>query len=69
MASMDEADCTLQLEAVRDAAAQDSEYQLLKTNIKEGFPDAKRGLDPAIREYWCVREASHFSDDGFILYG
>ena len=65
----EEAECSFRLQRIQDAAAEDVEYQLLKTQILQGFPPDKSKLPHALRPYWNVRNDLLISDDGFVLKG
>ena len=45
------------------------EYQLLKDQIKQGFPQNKHDLSELLHPYWNVRENLLISDGGFVLEG
>ena len=45
------------------------EYQLLKAQINQGFPQNKHDLFELLNPYWNVREDLLVSDDSFVLKG
>ena len=63
------ADCLFPLEKLKEIADNDVEYQLLKAQINQGFPQNKHDLSNLLHPYWNVREDLLVSDDGFVLKG
>ena len=63
------ADCSFRLEKLKEIADNDVEYQLLKAQINQGFPQNKHDLSDLLHPYWNVREDLLVSDDGFVLKG
>ena len=63
------ADCSFQLEQLKKTADNDVEYQLLKAQINQGFPQNKHDLSELLHPYWNVSEDLLVSDDGFVLKG
>ena len=63
------ADCSFRLEQLKEIADNDVEYQLLKAQINQGFPQNKCDLSDLLHPYWNVREDLLVSDDGFVLKG
>ena len=58
----------LRFQAVHDAAAADSDYQLLLQHVQDGFPNDQRDLPDALRSFWNGRE--HLSvANGIVLKG
>lgn len=59
---------SIRIEALRECAAEDEEYQQLLKIILEGFPKHRGNLPELCRRYWCVRQ--HLSvDDDLIVFG
>ena len=50
------ADCSFRLEKLKEIADNDVEYQLLKAQINQGFPQNKHDLSDLLHPYWNVRE-------------
>ena len=63
------ADCSFRLERIRNATENDLEYQLLKTQVRQDFPEHKHELPELIHPYWNVRDDLLISDDNFVLKG
>ena len=63
------ADCSFRLEQLKKIADNDVEYQLLKAQINQGFPQNKHDLSELLHPYWNVREDLLVSDDGFVPKG
>ena len=59
------ADCSFRLERIRNATENDLEYQLLKTQVRQGFPGHKHELPELVHPYWNVRDDLLISDDDF----
>ena len=49
------ADCSFQLEKLKQIADNDMEYQFLKAQINQGFPQNKHNLSELLQPYWNVR--------------
>ena len=62
-------DCPFRLERIRNATKNDLEYQLLKTQVRQGFPENKHELNELIHPYWNVCDDLLISDDDFVLKG
>ena len=59
---------SIRIEALRECAAEDEEYQQLLKIILEGFPKHRGNLPELCRRYWCVRQ--HLSvDDDLVVCG
>ena len=59
---------SIRIEALRECAAEDEEYQQLLKIILEGFPKHRGNLPELCRHYWCVRQ--HLSvDDDLVVCG
>ena len=56
------------LQDLRKYAAEDDEYQQLKTVILRGFPDHRSDLPDSCKQYWQVRHSLTI-DDNLIVYG
>ena len=65
----EEAGCSVRMEALKQVADEDFEYQLLMQQIRMGFPDHKRQLELLLHPYWNVHNDLMISDDGFVLMG
>ena len=63
------ADCSFRLEQLKKIADKDVEYQLLKSQINQGFSQNKHELSELMHHYWNVHEDLLVSDDGFGLKG
>ena len=63
------ADCSFRLEQIKKVADTDLEYQLLKSQIHQGFPQNKHNLPELLYSYWNIRNELLISDDDFILKG
>ena len=61
------ADCSFRIEQLKKIADNNVEYQLLKSQINQGFPQNKHDLSELLHPYWNVREDLLVSDDGFVL--
>ena len=60
-------DCSFRLERIRNTTENDLKYQLLKTQVRQGFPEHE--LSELIHPYWNVCDDLLISDDDFILKG
>ena len=60
------ADCSFRLEQLKKIADNDVEYQLLKAQINQDFPQNKHDLSELLHPYWNVREDLLVNDDGFV---
>ena len=58
----------LLLEEIRAAATRDSGYAALIDAVSSGFPARRDQTDPAVRQYWVIREELS-TDDGLVFYG
>jgi len=58
----------LLLEEIRSAATRDSGYAALIDAVSTGFPARRDQTDPAVRQYWVIREELS-TDDGLVFYG
>ena len=56
------------MEEVKTAAANDDDYQHLKSTILAGFPNERANLSPRLRPYWNMRDRLAVDDD-FIVCG
>ena len=56
------------MQELRDHAKMDEAYMQLKETILKGFPDHKKQLPEALRQYWQVCRELSIEDD-LILYG
>ena len=63
------ADCSFRLEKLKEIADNDVEYQLLKAQINQGFPQSKHDLSDLLHPYCNVCEDLLVSDDNFFLKG
>ena len=63
------ANCSFRLEQLKKIADNDVEYQLLKAQINQGFPQNKHNLSELLHPYWNVREDLLVNDDGFVFKG
>ena len=63
------ADCSFRLERIRNATETDLEYQLLKTQVRQSFPEHKHKSPELVHSYWNVRDDFLISDDDFVLKG
>ena len=58
----------LRIQELWEQAETDQEYQDLKKQIKQGFPNKKGSLPESLRKYWAVKD--HLTiDDGLVVYG
>ena len=62
-------DCSFRLERIRNAAENDLEYQLLKTQVWQSFPMHKHESPELVHPYWNVRHDFLISEDKFLLEG
>ena len=58
----------IRMQELRDHAKTDEAYMQLKETIVKGFPDHKKQLPEALRQYWQVCRELSIEDD-LILYG
>ena len=50
--SLNQAQCTINLEKVKQVASQDAEYMMLKDTVLHGFPESKQKLEEMLKPYW-----------------
>jgi hypothetical protein len=65
----EEAQLSIRMQRVSDAADNDPIHQQLCETVRNGFPEDRNQLDEHLRSYWNVRDNLLISEDGFLLYG
>ena len=56
------------LSDLKEAAAGDKTYQELKRHVQDGFPANPEQVDPAIRQFWKLRDQL-WADENLVLFG
>ena len=60
---------TLHEQQILEAGNLDAKYCLLRDQIRQGFPDTKRKLEPVLHPYWQVRYDLQVDDNDLVLFG
>ena len=56
------------LERVKEAAASDNEYRLLKKTVEDGFPESRQKLVPEVAPFWNIKDELCVVDT-LVMYG